>query len=65
MYAASVVHDLVVTIVINMRLLDVSMRMSMTTFAKHNETNKVNYFLLQKCFIVDRDNFSECERKGL
>lgn len=44
MFAASVVHGLVVTIIINMRLLDVNMRMSMTTFATHNETNKVNYF---------------------
>lgn len=43
MFAASVVHGLV-TIVINMHLLDVNMHMSMTTFATHKEMNKFVYF---------------------
>lgn len=40
----NVVLGLVVSIVINICLQDVNMRMSITTFAKHIETNKVNYF---------------------
>lgn len=38
-----------------MRLLDVNMRMSMTTFATHNETNKVEYFITKMLHCGQRD----------
>lgn len=42
---------LVVTVVINMRWLDVNMRMSMKTFATHEETIKFNYFYYKRVLL--------------
>lgn len=55
---------LVVTIVINMRLLDVNMRMSMATFATHEETIKSTIFITKMLHCGQREFLCECERKG-